>query len=105
MSANKKSKKDVAFEKERAKYRKEIRERDSEIKNLKLTIMEKEDKARKLEAELCQVKEHNNRLLEYMDLSESDYRKIIHNEKDAAALRSKMMGLMGLLGVYQGQEI
>ena len=82
MSSNyKKSAKDIAFDKERASFRKQIRElerkvsnKDSEIRKLKEVISQKE-------MEMAEKDDWIRRLLEYMDLSEKDLKKFIENEK------------------------
>ena len=82
MSSNyKKSAKDIAFDKERASFRKQIRElerevsnKDSEIRKLKEVISQKE-------MEMAEKDDWIRRLLEYMDLSDKDLKKFIENEK------------------------
>lgn len=77
----KKSAKDLAFDKERAVFRKKIKElerevscKDNEMRQLKNVISQKE-------TELLAKNDWIRRLLEYMDLSEEDLKKFIENEK------------------------
>lgn len=77
----KKSAKDIAFDKERAKYRSEMRNlqyqidcKDKQIKELVETVYQRED-------ELLKQEDWINRLLEYMDLSKQDMKRIIEKEK------------------------
>lgn len=51
-----KSAKDMAFEKERAKYRKEIRELESELKHVRLENIELKDQVEKLEGKCYELK-------------------------------------------------
>lgn len=76
-----KSAKDLAFDKERAKYRKEIRELNSLVSKQNINIDRiKQDIDRK-DMELVEKDEWIGRLLEYMDMSEEDMRKIIQKDK------------------------
>ena len=74
----KKSAKDMAFDKERAKYRHEIRE-------LQYQISEKEIEIKSLnnliEAKESKIEELIYRLLEYTELSKEDMKQFIDKEK------------------------
>ncbi len=82
MASNyKKSAKDIAFDKERLAFRKEIRElkrnvldKNDEIQHLKDLLNQKDN-------EISEKEDWIRRLLEYMDLSEDDLKKFINNEK------------------------
>ena len=83
-----KSKKDIAFDKERAKFRSEIRQlkgdiqsKDLQIRGLMCQIQELENKIRELE-------DWNRRLLEYMDMPEEDMRRVLQ-EKDIESQASE----------------
>ncbi len=80
----KQSAKDLAFEKERAKFRKKIRELEREINGLKLSYMQKENELRVVNSQLFQKEDWIRRLLEYTELSENDMRAIIDKEKSVA---------------------
>ena len=82
----KKSAKDMAFDKERAKYRHEIRElqykiseKETEIKSLNNLIEVKESKIEELNDWI-------HRLLEYTELSKEDMKRFIDKEKKAAEM-------------------
>ncbi len=82
MSKCQKSKKDIAFEKERTKFRSEIRKlkdelraKDKQISELEMCIIEKEDEIR------CK-QDWIERLLAYTELSEEDMRKRIKEEQE-----------------------
>lgn len=99
---NQKSAKDIAFEKERAKYRKKIRELESDISEFRLAIMQKDNELNVLRNELDQKKDWIRRLLEYTELSEEDMKAIINKEK-SVAVAMKMFGELGsvMSGIYR----
>lgn len=79
-----KSAKDLAFDKERAKYRKEIRDRDSLIDEQCHIISRLQESINERDNEISEYKDWIHRLLEYMDMSEEDMRKIIQKDKTMA---------------------
>lgn len=90
----KQSAKDLAFEKERAKFRKKIRELEHEINSLKYAIMQKDSELNVVRNELSQKEDWIRRLLEYTELSEDDMKAIIDKEKSI----SKVVKMFGELG-------
>ena len=76
-----KSAKDLAFDKERAKYRKEIRELNSLVSKQNINIDRLKQDIDRKDMELAEKDEWIRRLLEYMDMSEEDMRKIIQKDK------------------------
>ena len=104
MSRNK-SAKDIAFDKERAKFRQEIRElerqmkaKDAEIVQLKDTISEKEN-------EICQLEDWVRRLLEHTELSEEDMRAIISKDKMSAELTQHISGVASMFNKFFGGNL
>ncbi|OUO78194.1 hypothetical protein B5F53_11645 [Blautia sp. An249] len=91
---NKKSAKDLAFERERAKFRKEIRELERENASLSLTLIERNVEIQEAEEEIRQLKNWVQRLLEYMDMPEEEMRKRIENER----AKDKMLDTLGEFG-------
>ena len=77
----KKSAKDVAFDKERSKFRSEIRKLQYEIKNKNAEISELKLALSQKENEITEKDDWIHRLLKYMDLSEDDLRRFIAKEK------------------------
>lgn len=77
----KKSAKDIAFDKERTEFRKEIRELKRELSDKDIEIHQLRDLLSQKENELSEKDDWIQRLLEYMDLSEDDLKKFINNEK------------------------
>lgn len=98
----KQSAKDLAFEKERAKFRKKIRDLEHEINNLKLLYMQKENELRVVNSQLSQKEDWIRRLLEYTELSEDDMKAIIDKEKSVAKV-AKMFNELGsaILSIYR----
>ena len=93
----KKSAKDIAFDRERAKFRKEIRKLEAEkripksrIDVLECTIDQKEDQIRNLE-------DWNARLLGYMDLSKEDVKAQFKREKKREEIIDRLDILMSSL--------
>lgn len=94
--------KDIAFEKERAKYRKEIRALEHDISFLRVAVMQKDNELHLLQNELEQKSDWIRRLLEYTELSEDDMRTIIDKEKNKAAVMKMFGELSGVIsGIYR----
>lgn len=94
---NKKSAKDIAFDKERAKYRKQIRELEAtivhqlaQISDFNKMINDRDDKIRELQDWI-------ERLLEYTELSEEEMQKIIQKDKDAVDAAERLKDMEKLL--------
>ena len=81
MGNNKRSAKDIAFDKERAKFRSEIRRLEAENKEKSKEIKRLQAEAQEKENELVMKDDWIRRLLEYMDLSEDDMKKLIEKQK------------------------
>lgn len=90
----KQSAKDLAFEKERAKFRKKIRELEHETNSLQYAVMKKDNELSIVRNELSQKEDWIRRLLEYTELSENDMKAIIDKEKSVAKV-FKMFGESG----------
>ena len=81
MKDKKKSAKDIAFDKERATFRKQIRGLEREVSNKDLEIRKLKEEISQKETEITGKDDWIRRLLEYMELSEEDLKKFIQNEK------------------------
>ena len=99
-----KSAKDIAFEKERAKFRSEIRrltdslnDKQIQIDGLSETVREKDDVIR-------QQKEWIDRLLEYTEISKEDLQSLIESEKDKAEIRERISTTLGIIGMIGGNK-
>lgn len=91
-----KSAKDLAFDRERLKYRKEINELKTLLKQKNIDIYEAKERASKLEIKCEELQDWVNRLLEYMDMSEEDIKKILQREKDTDEFIKLMNRFFGL---------
>lgn len=101
----KKSAKDLAFEKERAKFRKEIREANSEVLRLRQEIRELKETILEQEEELRQSKEWIDRLLEYTELTEDEMCEVIKGEKAILSVSEDLTALNSFLGVYRAKHM
>lgn len=79
---NKKSKKDLAFDKERAKYRHEIRDLQREVKENLREIEVRNQKISELEESIREKDDWIRRLLEYTELTEEDMRNQIKKDRN-----------------------
>lgn len=97
MTSNyKKSAKDLAFDKERAKYNKQIKELESQLKERDKTIyFLKEDLEQSVD-KIEQLEDWINRLLEYTELSEDDMKNIINKEKTTAKILKNFDSMAGI---------
>lgn len=85
-----KSAKDLAFDREREKYRKEIRDRDTLITELQYIVGQLQESIRQRDNKISECNDWIRRLLEYMDLSEDDMQKIIQKDKTIADITEKL---------------
>ena len=99
-----KSAKDIAFEKERAKFRSEIRrltdslnDKQNQIDGLHEIIREKDNVIR-------QQKEWIDRLLEYTEMSNEDLQALIESEKSKAEIRERVSTTLGIIGMIGGSN-
>lgn len=95
-----KSAKDLAFDKERARFHSEVRklqyqimDMDNQIKELNEVIFEREN-------ELRQQSEWIERLLEYTEISKEDLQTLIDSEKEKAEFREKASMFLGETGMF-----
>lgn len=84
------SAKDLAFDKERAKYRKEIRELNSQVIKQRIDIDKLKQDIDRKDMELVEKDDWIRRLLEYMDISKEDMRKIIQKDKIVAETAERL---------------
>ena len=95
-----KSAKDLAFDKERAKYRKEIRELNSLVSKQNINIDRLKQDIDRKDMELAEKDEWIRRLLEYMDMSEEDMRKIIQKDKTMAEAAERLSDINDMVSRF-----
>lgn len=88
-----KSAKDVAFEKERERYRKKIKQLEYDISSLKVALSQKDNELNIFRNELLQKEDWIRRLLEYTELSEEEMKNLLDKEKTKA----KVLEMIGEL--------
>ena len=94
------SAKDIAFDREREKYRKEIRDRDTLITELRYLVKQLEESVRERDNKISECNDWIRRLLEYMDLSEDDMKEIIQKDKDMVEVSKRLLELDRLVSVF-----
>lgn len=102
-SKSNKSAKDLAFEKERQKYRKQLREYESLLKRKEVELSDVNEKLHDSENKCSELQEWIERLLEYTELSEEDMKRLIKKEKDTAEMMEHMSGIFGIMGMFSGR--
>ena len=85
-----KSAKDIAFDKERAEYRKEIRELNCQVIKQRIDIEELKQDIDRKNMEIAEKDDWIGRLLEYMDMSEEDMRKMIQKDKNMSEVAERL---------------
>lgn len=88
-----KSAKDIAFENERAKFRKQIRELTNSLNDKQKQIDALNESAAEKDVLIAQQKEWIERLLEYTELSEEDMKRLIKKEKLTAQIVENMASM------------
>lgn len=102
MAKNNKSAKDIAFDKEREKFRSEIRNLKYQIQYRDKQIEELGETVRQREEELFKLNEWIERLLEYTEISKGDLKKFIESEKEKTEVRERISTTLGILGMFGG---
>ena len=100
MAKSNKSAKDIAFDKEREKFRSEIRNLKYQIQYRDKQIEELGETVRQREEELFKLNEWIERLLEYTEISKEDLKKLIESEKEKAEVRDRISTTLGILGMF-----
>lgn len=100
LSNYKKSAKDIAFDKERAKFRSEIRSLTDDLNKTKKQISELNEIIREKDVVISQQKEWIDRLLEYTELSEDDMKQLIEKDKKTAEIIDNFRSLQHVFGRF-----
>lgn len=94
------SAKDKAFEKERIKYRHQIRDLESEINKKNKEISELKQQLSEKDIKISEYEDWIERLLSYTEMNKEDLHMLIEDEKKSAELHEKMASLFGIMSKY-----
>lgn len=100
-SSYKKSAKDLAFDKERAKYNKQIRDLESQLREKDKQIYSLQGDLEQYSNKVEQLEDWISRLLEYTEMSEEDMKNIINKEKATAKLLDNFNSMTSILKSYR----
>lgn len=92
-----KSKKDLAFDKERAKFRSEIRQLKGDIQSKDLQIQGFLCQIQELENKVRELEDWNERLLEYMDMPEEDMRRVLEEKDIESQVNESIRNIMKII--------
>ena len=96
-----KSKKDLAFDRERVKFRRKIRELEYELKIKEDEIAKIMCEKAELECEIEKFKDWNARLLEFMDIPEEELKKLVEDRKEKEEICEKMVGFLQFSKLFE----
>ena len=99
-----KSKKDQAFDKERVKFRSEIRQLKGDIQSKDLQIRGLMKQIEELENKIRELEDWNSRLLEYMDMPEEDMRRVIMGKDIESQVSESVRNIMRVFCGYGGMK-
>lgn len=94
---NEKSKKDLAFERERTKYRHEIKDLQRKVKENLREVEVSNQKIAELEESIREKDEWINRLLEYTELTEEDMKNQIQKDKNVSEVINHMQEMNDII--------
>lgn len=97
---NNKTAKDLAFDRERAKYGRQIRDLETKLRQKDNDILELQSRLKEAESKCESLQDWVNRLLDYTNMSEEDMKTIVQKDKDTAEVMSMMKGLFGLASSF-----
>lgn len=95
-----KTAKDMAFDRERAKYGRQIRELETKLKQKDNDVLELQKQLKEAESKIESLQDWVDRLLDYTNMSEEDMKTIVQKDKDAAEVMSMMKGLLGVASSF-----
>ena len=101
--SQKRSAKDMAFERERAKYRKQIRALQSELRAKEARIADLKEELSTKETEITEKEDWIRRLLEYTELSPEELKNLLEKEKATADIMdelSKIQDVFHRFGIF-----
>lgn len=96
----KKSAKDIAFDRERAKFRSEIRKLTDCLNNKQKQINGLNEVVKEKDIVIFQQKKWIERLLQYTELSEQDMKQLIENDKKIAEIIDNFANIQRIFGRF-----
>ena len=93
-----KSAKDLAFDRERAKIKKEIKDLERSLKASQNQVNELDRVIAEKDELIRQQEEWISRLLEYTEMTKDELRQLIDNEKEKSELRESVIDTLGIIG-------
>lgn len=95
-----KSAKDIAFEKERVKFRSEIKRLTSCLNTKQKQIDDLNESIREKDEIINHQQEWIERLLEYTEMSKEDLQKFINSERYKAEIRERFSSVIDIMGAF-----
>lgn len=99
---NNKSAKDLAFDKERAKYRQQINELERKVEKTEIEKLEIENELLKTRQKCSELQDWIDRLLEYTEMSEEDMKKFIEKERQSAEAMERLNSFLSIGKMFSG---
>lgn len=100
-----KSKKDLAFDKERAKYRHQIRELEIQLHQKDIDIREKEEHIMAVERKNAELQDWIDRLLEYTEMSKEDLKMLVDSEKTKTEVAERLNAMFKVTSLFGGRYL
>lgn len=100
-----KSKKDLAFDKERAKYRHQIRELEIQLRQKDIDIREKEERVIEVERKNAELQDWIDRLLEYTEMSKEDLKMLVEGEKTKTEVAERLNAMFKVTSLFGGRYL
>lgn len=102
MKQKQKSAKDMAFDRERAEFRKTVRTLEGELAEAGKRYKSLEDQLKEADRRISELCEENRKLRELTGLSKEDLETILRNAKTAASLNEKLSGIERSMSLLRG---
>lgn len=102
MKQKQKSAKDMAFDRERAEFRKIVRTLKDELAEAGKRYESLEDQLKEADRRISELCEENGKLRELTKLSEEDIETMLRNAKTAASLNEKLNGIEKSMSLLRG---
>ena len=97
-----KSAKDLAFDKERAKYRQQINELERKVRKTEIEKLEMENELLKTRQKCSELQDWIDRLLEYTEMSEEDMKTFIEKERQSSEVMEHLDNFLNISRMLGG---